>query len=285
MKIKTALILCAGFGKRVQPITDSLPKPLIVYKNETLLENTINFLIKIKIEKIKINVFYLKEKIIDFIDSKNFPLNIEIVDDGETILGTGGGTLNLINKSNEDDVLVINPDTIWNDSYINSIDAMEKIYFERKIKNILLIVNNSTCFDKRFNGDFEIKNNILLKEKINNFKYTGCQIFNKDLISHKQLNYFPISEIWDALLRESKLYGYEHKGEFKHLTDFEIYEKLFIQKTKRSFALSLSKYLAFLIFPFSVSINKGLPVGISKLEIFLLSKLNKYLHNDLIEFP
>ena len=211
MKIKTALILCAGFGKRVQPITDSLPKPLIVYKNETLLENTINFLIKIKIEKIKINVFYLKEKIIDFIDSKNFPLNIEIVDDGETILGTGGGTLSLIKKSNENDVLVINPDTIWDDSYINSIDNMEKIYFERKIKNILLIVNNSTCFDKRFN-----------------FKYTGCQIFNKELILHKQLNYFPISEIWDALLRESKLYGYEHKGEFKHLTDFEIYEKLFI---------------------------------------------------------
>ena len=228
MKIKTALILCAGFGKRVQPITDSLPKPLIVYKNKTLLENTINFLIKIKIEKIKINVFYLKEKIIDFIDSKNFPLNIEIVDDGETILGTGGGTLSLIKKSNENDVLVINPDTIWDDSYINSIDKMEEIYFERKIKNILLIVNNSSCFDKRFNGDFEIKNNVLLKEKINNFKYTGCQIFNKDLISHKQLNYFPISEIWDALLRESKLYGYEHKGEFKHLTDFEIYEKLFI---------------------------------------------------------
>ena len=134
MKIKTALILCAGFGKRVQPITDSLPKPLIVYKNVTLLENTINFLIKIKIEKIKINVFYLKEKIIDFINSKNFPISIEIVDDGETILGTGGGTLSLIKKSYEDDVLVINPDTIWNDSYINSIDAMEKIYFERKIK-------------------------------------------------------------------------------------------------------------------------------------------------------
>ena len=151
MKVKTALILCAGFGKRVQPITDSLPKPLIVYKDETLLENTINFLIKIKIEKIKINVFYLKEKIIDFINSKNFPINIEIVDDGETILGTGGGTLSLIKKSNENDALVINPDTIWDDSYINSIDKMEKIYFERKIKNILLIVNNSTCFDKRFN--------------------------------------------------------------------------------------------------------------------------------------
>ena len=228
MKIKTALILCAGFGKRVQPITDDIPKPLINYKNETLLENTINFLIKLKINKIKINVFYLKDKIINFIKDKNFPLNIEIIDDGETILGTGGGTLNLINRSNEDDVLVINPDTIWDDSYLQSIDSMEKLYFEKQLKNILLIVNNSLCFDKRFNGDFEIKNNILFKEKINNFKYTGCQIFNKELISDKQINYFPMSEIWDSLIRESKLYGYEHKGEFKHLTDYEIYEKLFI---------------------------------------------------------
>ena len=79
MKIKTALILCAGFGKRVQPITDNLPKPLIIYKNKTLLENTINFLVKINIEKIKINVFYLKEKIIDFIKNKNFPVQIETV--------------------------------------------------------------------------------------------------------------------------------------------------------------------------------------------------------------
>ena len=228
MKIKTALILCAGFGKRVQPITDNLPKPLIIYKNVTLLENTINLLTKLKIEKIKINVFYLKEQIIDFVNKKNFPISIEIIDDGETILGTGGGTLSLINKSNEEDVLVINPDTIWDESYINSIQEMEKIYFERRIKNILLIVNNKTCFDKRFNGDFEIKNNILLKEKINNFKYTGCQIFNKELILHKQLTYFPISELWDSLLRESKLYGFEYKGEFKHLTDFDIYEKLFI---------------------------------------------------------
>ena len=228
MKIKTALILCAGFGKRVQPITDNLPKPLIVYKNETLLENTINLLTKLKIEKIKINVFYLKEQIVDFLNKKNFPLNIEIIDDGETILGTGGGTLSLIKKSNEEDVLVINPDTIWDESYINSIQEMENIYFERQIKNILLIVNNKLCFDKRFNGDFEIKNNILSKEKINNFKYTGCQIFNKNIILHKQLTYFPISELWDSLLRESKLYGFEHRGEFKHLTDFEIYEKLFI---------------------------------------------------------
>ena len=101
MKINTALILCAGFGKRVNPITTNLPKPLIIYKDITLLENTINLLIRLKIKNIKINVFYLKEKIKDFIKNKKFPVKIEIVEDGEIILGTGGGTLNLMNSTDE----------------------------------------------------------------------------------------------------------------------------------------------------------------------------------------
>ena len=227
MKINTALILCAGFGKRVNPITTDTPKPLIMYKNITLLENTINLLIDLKIQNIKINVFYLKEKIKKFIKDKNFPVKIEILDDGETILGTGGGTLNLMNSTNENDLLVINPDTIWNQTYLKSIIEMENFYFNEKIKNILLVVNNTFCFDKRFNGDFEFKDNILLKKKINDFKYTGCQIINKDLIAGRNITYFPMSEIWDNLERENKLYGFEYSGEFLHLTDIEIYNKLF----------------------------------------------------------
>tara|TARA_B100000427_G_scaffold287006_1_gene261337 strand:+ start:26 stop:721 length:696 start_codon:yes stop_codon:yes gene_type:complete len=230
MKINTALILCAGFGKRVNPITTDTPKPLIMYKNVTLLENTINLLIDLKIQNIKINVFYLKEKIKQFIKEKNFPVKIEILDDGETILGTGGGTLNLMNSTNENDLLVINPDTIWNQTYLKSIIEMENFYFNEKIKNILLVVNNTFCYDKRFNGDFEIKDNILLKKKINDFKYTGCQIINKDLLTGRNITYFPISEIWDNLERENKLFGFEYSGEFLHLTDIEIYNKLFKSK-------------------------------------------------------
>ena len=230
MKINTALVLCAGFGKRVNPITTDIPKPLIIYKNTSLLENTINLLIDLKIENIKINVFYLKEKIKQFIKDKNFPVKIEVIEDGETILGTGGGTLNLINSTYENDVLVINPDTIWNSTYLKSIVEMEKFYFNQKIKNILLIVNNSFCFDKRYNGDFELNDNILLKKKINDFKYTGCQIINKELFLDKIVTYFPISEVWDSLERENKLYGFEYKGEFLHLTDIEIYNKLFLSK-------------------------------------------------------
>lgn len=230
MKINTALILCAGFGKRVNPITTNIPKPLITYKNITLLENAINLLINLKIENLKINVFYLKEKIKKFIEDKKFPIKIEIIEDGETILGTGGGTLNLTNFTDAKDVLVVNPDTIWNSTYLKSIIEMEKFYFNQKIKNVLLIVNNSFCFDKRFNGDFEFKDNILLKKKVNNFKYTGCQIINKEILANKNVTYFPMSEIWNTLERENKLYGFEYSGEFLHLTDIEIYNKLFISK-------------------------------------------------------
>ena len=93
MRIKTALILCAGFGKRLNPITLDNPKPLLKLKNITMLESCIKLIIKLGIEKIILNTFYLEEKIIEFINKKNFPVEIQIIKDGDQILNTGGGIL------------------------------------------------------------------------------------------------------------------------------------------------------------------------------------------------
>ena len=76
MQIKTALILCAGFGKRLNPLTLDIPKPLIQLKDKTMLENCINLIIKLGIKKIILNTFYLEEKINDFINKKKFPIEI-----------------------------------------------------------------------------------------------------------------------------------------------------------------------------------------------------------------
>ncbi len=118
MKIDTALILCAGYGKRLNPITLKTPKPLIEINEMTLLENSINFLEKLEIKNIKINTFYLHEKIRDFILNYKSNSKIEIINDGNEILDTGGGILNLINRSDENDFIVLNPDTLWGDSYL-----------------------------------------------------------------------------------------------------------------------------------------------------------------------
>ena len=112
MKINTALILCAGFGRRLNPITFKTPKPLLKIKNLTLLERCINLVNSLGIKKVLINSFYLKEKIYEFIQNNDFDLEIEVIEDGNKILNTGGGILNLIDKSDEENYLIFNSDTI-----------------------------------------------------------------------------------------------------------------------------------------------------------------------------
>ena len=226
MKVKTALILCAGYGKRLAPITNIIPKPLLKVKNTNLLDNTLKFVKSIGINKIKINTFYLSEQIKNFIEKQNYPLNIDIVNDGEKILDTGGGIYNLIKHSEEEDFLALNPDTFWDSNYINIFNEMEKFYFKNKIKNLLMVVKKNRSFDIRFKGDFNLNGNKLFKEIKNEFIYTGCQILNRKIFQHINKNIFSMSEIWNDLSDKKELYGYESLNEFVHLTDIEIYKKL-----------------------------------------------------------
>ena len=106
-KINTALILCAGYGKRLNPLTLNTPKPLLKVKDISLLENTINLINDLGIKNILINTFYLKQQIKEFINNKNFNCKIDIIDDGDSILDTGGGILNLIKKSANDNFFVL----------------------------------------------------------------------------------------------------------------------------------------------------------------------------------
>ena len=226
MKIETALILCAGRGKRLAPLTDHIPKPLLKIKNVHLLDNALKFAQSIGIKKIKINTFYLSEKIKNFIEKKNYALNIDIINDGPQVLDTGGGIYNLIKNSKEEDFLTLNPDTVWNSNYIRIFNEMEKIYFKNNIKNLLMVVKKDKSFDIRFKGDFNLIENKLSKGIKNDFIYTGFQILNRKIFRQINKNIFSMSEIWNNLLNKKELYGYESLNEFVHLTDIEIFKKL-----------------------------------------------------------
>ncbi len=227
MKINTALILCAGFGKRLKPLTIKKPKPLLEIHGISLLENTINLIKKLNILNIKINSFHLKDQIKNFISKKNFNINIEVINDGDKILDTGGAIFNLTKNSEEKNFLVFNPDTLWNSDYIDTIKEMENYFFKNKVNNLLMVVNKAKSFDTRLKGDFELKIHHLVKnEKFNNFIFTGCQIINKSLLSEFGDKPFSINKVWESLINQNKLYGFESLNKFKHITDIEIYEKL-----------------------------------------------------------
>ena len=209
MRINTALILCAGFGKRLNPITLNTPKPLLEIKDVSMLERCINLIEKLGIQKILINTFYLKDQFSVFLNSKNFNIDIKIIEDGEHILDTGGGIQNMIKDSNEKDFIIFNPDTIWSNDYKDEILKMEKMYFSEKLE-----------------GDFNLKNNLINKELEKKFIYIGCQIINKKLFIKKKIENYSIFEIWNNLLDQKKLFGYESQKDFYHLTDLDIFKKL-----------------------------------------------------------
>ena len=226
MRINTALILCAGFGKRLNPITLNTPKPLLEIKDVSMLERCINLTEKLGIQKILINTFYLKDQFSEFLGKKNFNLDIKIIEDGERILDTGGGIQNMIKDSNETDFIIFNPDTIWSNDYKDEILKMEKMYFSEKLENILLLANKKLSFDKKLKGDFNLKNNLINKEGEKEFIYIGCQIINKKLFIKEKIENYSILEIWNSLLDQKKLFGYESQKDFYHLTDLDIFKKL-----------------------------------------------------------
>ncbi len=226
MRINTALILCAGFGKRLNPITLNTPKPLLKIKDLSMLERCIYLIKKLGIKKILINTFHLKDQFTEFVKNNNFNLDIKIIEDGMHILNTGGGIQNMMQHSDENDFIIFNPDTVWNNNYKDEILKMGEMYFSKKIENILLLVNQKLSFDKKLKGDFNLKNNLINKEIKKEYIFIGCQIINKKLFVRNKIENYSILEIWDKLLDQKKLYGYVSHKNFYHLTDLNIFKKL-----------------------------------------------------------
>ena len=226
MKINTALILCAGLGKRLSPLTQKIPKPLLKLNNISMLENCINLTVKLGVKKIFLNTFHLSDQIIDFVKKNDFPIDIQIIQDGKNILDTGGGILNMINQSKDKDYLIFNPDTLWNGDHVDEIVKMQNFYFSNKLNNILLLANKQLSFDKSLSGDFELRNNLIKKKDIKNFIYIGCQILNKTLFEGYKVKNFSVLEIWNKLLMKDELNGFESLSKFYHLTNLETFKKL-----------------------------------------------------------
>ena len=223
-----AMILSAGYGKRLNPLTLTCPKPLLKIGNETLLSNTINFLKKCGIEEIIINVHFLADQIIDYINNKNFQLKIKIIKEENKILDTGGGVLNAIKNFSNDPFLIINPDTIWSKNYCDELKLLEKKFqLNKNCECSMLVVNKVKSFDKNFKGDFALVNDFITRCGENcDYIYTGMQIINPKAFENCKDKVFSINNIWDQLIKEKKLFGVTSENEFYHISTLNIYENL-----------------------------------------------------------
>ena len=226
MKIKKAIILGAGFGKRMSPITKKIPKPLIKINGVTLLENSIKFLTSLGIKHIVVNAHHLHKQIVNFIKTKKFSSKIYVVIEKRKILDTGGGILNASKKFKNQIFFVLNPDTIWRKSYKKEFRKLEKVYLKNK-KPTMLLVSKNKSYDKSFKGDFNLNSkNEILRKKNNKYIFTGVQVISRSVFKKKKIKPFSMNIVWDNLIKNRELIGVTSRQKFFHINNYKIYKKL-----------------------------------------------------------
>ena len=225
MTIKKAMILAAGFGKRMLPLTTSTPKPLIKIGPKNLLERSVELLIKMGIDEIVINTHHLSKEINNFLKSKNYRISIDTIEE-EVLLNTGGGILNATKKFKNDPFFVLNPDTIWNKNYYEELKILENSYLKNN-NPILLLVDKKNSHDKSFKGDFNFtENKYIIRENSNQFIFTGAQIIDRSIFRAINEKVFSMNLVWDQMVKEKKLVGQESSQTFFHVNSLKVYEEL-----------------------------------------------------------
>ena len=225
MNIKYGMILAAGLGKRMQPLTLKTPKPLLEINNYTLLERAINLLIDHGVQEISINVHYLPDQIKSFINRKKFKVKITISNEENLLLDTGGGVLKGTQNFGDNPFFVINPDTVWGEHYLAELKHLEAIYLKNN-KPTLLLVNKKLSIDPSFKGDFNLNNEKISKDSENQFIFTGLQIINRGVFTNEKSEVFSLNKVWNKLIKDKNLLGLESNQKFYHLNTSDMYRKI-----------------------------------------------------------
>ena len=225
MNIKYGMILAAGLGKRMQPLTLKTPKPLLEINNYTLLERAINLLISHGVQEISINVHYLPDQIKSFINKKKFKVKITISNEENLLLDTGGGVLKGTQNFGDNPFFVINPDTVWSKHYQAELKGLEAIYLKNN-KPTLLLVNKKLSIDPSFKGDFNLNNEKISKNSENQFIFTGLQIINRSVFTNEKSEVFSLNIVWNKLIKNKNLLGLESNQKFYHLNTSDMYRKI-----------------------------------------------------------
>ena len=223
MNIKfSGMILAAGFGKRMLPLTKNSPKPLIEINGITLLDNSINFLKKLGCNEIIINTHYQYLKIQDAINRRRDKDMISIIYEKE-LLDTGGGVKNAISYFSSNNILIINSDVYWTDKNLIDAKLIIESYSKDQLAHLLLVEKQNANGLLNNYGDFSLYKNFIKRfiqgDKI--IYYAGLQILNSNIFNNFLDKKFSLNVIWNSLIQENKLCGKIMQSKWYHVGDIK----------------------------------------------------------------
>jgi len=210
----TAMVLAAGLGKRMRPLTATRPKPLVRVAGKALLDHALDQVADAGIARAVVNVHYMPELIEAHLHGRRHPA-ITISDEREELLETGGG---LVRAAAElpDPFFCLNSDNLWLDGPTNAFADLSRAWDPERMDALLLVVAHKGARNFRGKGDFHMDKQGKLRRRaagrIAPFVFTGIQLASKRLLRDAPEGPFSTNLLWDRAIEEGRLFGVAFTG-------------------------------------------------------------------------
>lgn len=213
----TAMLMAAGIGKRMRPLTASRPKPLIEVAGRTLIDHALDRLRAAGVARAVVNVHYLAGSLEAHLRTHVKDIEIAISDERKTLLETGGGLKQALPLIDSDPFLAVNSDNFWVDGPVDTLRLLAAGWDEARMDALLLLVPLARAHCHKGRGDFHLSPAGVLKRRKPNgvapFVYTGIQMVSKRLLDG-ELPEGPFSTniLWDRAIAAGRCFGTVHQG-------------------------------------------------------------------------
>src|SRR5438477_2534198 len=212
----TAMIMAAGLGKRMRPLTATRPKPLIEVGGKALLDHVLEKLNSAGVRKVVVNVHYLADALEAHLTSRDHGLEVVISDERNLLMETGGGLVQAEPLIDCDPFLALNSDNLWIDGPADTLRLLASHWDDAKMDALLLLVPQARALNHKGMGDFHMDRagRIRRRERsrVAPFVFTGIQIVSKRLLRDAPGGPFSTNLLWDRAIEEGRAFGAVHQG-------------------------------------------------------------------------
>jgi MurNAc alpha-1-phosphate uridylyltransferase len=216
MDIRTAMVMAAGLGKRMRPLTATRPKPLVEVAGKPLLDHALDRLRDAGIGRVVVNVHYLADAIEAHLKHRAADLDVLISDERAHLLETGGGMVHALPLIEDDRFFVVNSDAFWVDGAIDALGLLARQWDETAMDALLLVVPLACAHCHGGLGDFHMDaaGRLVRRRagKVAPFVYTGIQIASRRLCADPPAGAFSANLLWDRAIAAGRAYGVVHEG-------------------------------------------------------------------------
>jgi N-acetyl-alpha-D-muramate 1-phosphate uridylyltransferase len=217
---KTAMVLAAGLGLRMRPITEKIPKPLVEVAGKTLLDHVLDKLSRIGVEKAIVNVHYLPDQIIHHLANRTLP-RIVISDERNEILGTGGGVVKALPLLGAAPFFHMNADTMWIDGVRSNLARLAEAFDPARMDMLMLMAPTTSSIGYDGRGDYTMAADGSLhkrrEKQIAPFVYAGAAIVSPQLFASAPAGEFGLPTLFDAAEEAGRLFGLRLEGTWMHV--------------------------------------------------------------------